>query len=97
MRPLHTDSDQFKPFHYAATIGFPTSLLIPFFSLFLRFASTQRINDEIQMNLHSQLKGIAYAQKSARGARRLRTKINIRSYPHKNQREVLVTYARKST
>ena len=97
MRQLHTESDQFKPCNYAATVGFPPSLLIPFFSLFLRFASTQRINNEIQVNLNSQLKGIAYAQKSARGARRLRTKINIRSYPHKNQREVLVAYARKST
>ena len=84
MRPLHTESDQFKPCNYAATVGFPPSLLIPFFSLFLRFASTQRINNEIQVNLNSQLKGIAYAQKSARGARRLRTKINIRSYPRKS-------------
>ena len=97
MRQLHTESDQLKPCNYAATFGFPPSLLIPFFSLFLRFASTERINNEIQVNLNSQLKGIAYAQKSARGARRLRTKINIRSYPHKNQREVLVAYARKST
>ena len=51
---------------------------------FYAFATTQRINNEIQLNLHSQLKGIAYAQKSARGARRLRTKITIESYPRKS-------------
>ena len=97
MRQLHTESDQFKPCNYAATVDSHPVYLSHSFHCLYAFATTQRINNEFQVNLNSQLKGIAYAQKSARGARRLRTKINIRSYPHKNQREVLVTYARKST
>ena len=39
MRPLHTDSAQFKPCNYAATVRFPPSLLIPFLSLFLCFCN----------------------------------------------------------
>jgi hypothetical protein len=35
---------------------------------------------EIQENVNSQTKGIAYAQYTARGARRLRTKISIEQY-----------------
>ena len=77
MRPLHTESDQFKPCNYAATVDSHPIYSSHSFHCFYAFASTQRINNEIQVNLNSQLKGIAYAQKSARGARRLRTKISI--------------------
>ena len=77
MRPLHTESDQFKPFNYAATVDSHPIYSSHSFHCLYAFATTQRINNEIQVNLNSQLKGIAYAQKSARGARRLRTKISI--------------------
>jgi hypothetical protein len=84
MRPLHTESDQFKPCNYAATVDSHPVYSSHSFHCFSVFANTQRINNEIQVNLNSQLKGIAYAHKSARGARRLRTKISIESYPCKS-------------
>ena len=60
--------------HYRVVMTFQS------FHCFSAFANTQRMNNEIQVNVNSQTNGIAYAQYTARGARRLRTKISIEQY-----------------